>query len=927
MTYEIRPRIRRLFHLDIRRPDIAHADLDAELAFHVEARAQQLAARGLSAEDARYEALRKLGISNPPTRAQLHSSVERKERRMARREWFHDLTQDIKYAYRGLLRRPGFAAIAVVTLAIGIGANTAIFSAVNALLLRSLPFPAPEQLMEISLVPPAEGAPHGRPAPRGPDSAERLTPWSFRKFTLYRDQQRSFASTALWADQAVNITDGDAERADAEHVTARYLATLGLAPQAGSDFPVEIDAHGGAPAIVLISEGLWQRRFNRDPAAVGQTIAIDGTAHQVIGIMPREFRGLSGRAELLLPITRQDQAQLDEPWSLQYAQIGRLKRGVTEEQARSEAATVGVRVYEATPMDAGIVRSGSLSAWSATARSLNGTRVSPTVRQSLFVLFGAVGFVLLIACVNLANLLLGRATARRREIGVRLALGARRGRLIRLLLTESVLLALVGGAASVLVAWYGTRALSAANPVAALQAQNIAGLGMVGFDNIRLDASALLFAFGISLAVGVLFGLVPALQSTNPRLQEQIKSGEDIPLSARRFRTVTSRRVLVVAEVALAIVLLAGAGLMIRSLDRLMGVDTGFSADNVLTMRLNVPQQVSRDSLPGFYDELLGRIQALPGVTGAALADCPPLAGGCNGTLIAFPDRPAVAEGEAPSIGVHWVTPGWFRTMGVSLKRGRLFSDADRIGTPKVMLISESAARKYWPGEDPIGKRAAVFQGGFHDGATVIGVVGNVRFGTIDSLPVPDAYISYQQSPRPRMMIFARTANDPEALVALARATVRELLPSYPAYDIQTMESRVAVASTQARLSAILLALFAATALVLAVMGIYGVMSFAVAQRRREIGVRIALGAARGDVLAMVVREGVGLAAIGVTIGLAGALVLSRVLRTLLYGVSSTDPLTYVSVVALLAAAALAASWFPARRATLVQPTEALRGV
>ena len=384
---------------------------------------------------------------------------------------------------------------------------------------------------------------------------------------------------------------------------------------------------------------------------------------------------------------------------------------------------------------------------------------------------------------------------------------------------------------------------------------------------------------------------------------------------------------LVVAEVALAIVLLAGAGLMIRSLDRLMGVDTGFTADNVLTMRLNVPQQVSRDSLPGFYDELLGRIQALPGVTEAALADCPPLAGGCNGTLIAFPDRPAVAEGEAPSIGVHWVTPGWFRTMGVSLKRGRLFADADRIGTPKVMLISESAARKYWPGEDPIGKRAAVFQGGFHEGATVIGVVGNVRFGTIDSLPVPDAYISYQQSPRPRMMIFARTANDPEALVALARATVRELLPSYPAYDIQTMESRVAVASTQARLSAILLALFAATALVLAVMGIYGVMSFAVAQRRRETGVRIALGAARGDVLAMVVREGVVLAAIGVTIGLAGALVLSRVLRTLLYGVSSTDPLTYVSVVALLAVAALAASWFPARRATLVQPTEALRSV
>jgi predicted permease len=628
MAYEIRPRIRRLFHLDIRRREVIHAGFDAELEFHIESRVQQLMARGLSADAARDEALRKLGISDPTTRAQLHSSVERKERRMARREWLNDLSQDLRYAARGLLRRPGFAAIAVITLAIGIGANTAIFSAVNALLFRALPFPAPEQLMEISLVPPPAGAPHGRPAGPGADNADRLTPWSFRKFALYRDHQRAFASVALWADQPVNITDGDAERANAEQVTARYLATLGLAPQAGSDFPAEIDARGGAPAIVLISEGFWQRRFNQDPAAVGQTIAIDGTAHEVIGIMPRGFRGLSGRADVLVPITRQDQAQLDEPWSLNYSQIGRLKRGVTPEQARSEAATVGVRVYEATPMDAAVVRSGSMSAWSATARSLDATRVSPTVRQSLYVLFGAVGFVLLIACVNLANLLLGRATARRREIGVRLALGARRGRLIRLLLTESVLLALLGGAASVLVAWYGTRALSAANPMAALQAQNIAGLGMVGFDNIRLDAPALLFTFGISLAVGVLFGLVPALQSTNPRLQEQIKSGEDVPLNVRRFRAVTSRRVLVVAEVALAIVLLAGAGLMIRSLDRLMGVDTGFNADNVLTMRLTVPPgQLSRDSLPGFYDELLTRIQALPGVTQAALADCPPLAG------------------------------------------------------------------------------------------------------------------------------------------------------------------------------------------------------------------------------------------------------------------------------------------------------------
>jgi putative ABC transport system permease protein len=357
-----------------------------------------------------------------------------------------------------------------------------------------------------------------------------------------------------------------------------------------------------------------------------------------------------------------------------------------------------------------------------------------------------------------------------------------------------------------------------------------------------------------------------------------------------------------------------------------MGVDTGFNARNVLTLRLNVPpSQVPRDSLAGFYAELLRRVHALPGVTQAALADCPPLAGGCNGTILGFPDRPEAPAGDPPAIGVHWVTPGWFSTMQVPLKRGRLFTDADRDGAPRVLVISEAAATKYWPGEDPIGRRAAVFQGGFHEGATIIGIVGNVRFGTIDSLPVPDAYISYLQSPRGRMMVFARTANDPEALIGLARATVRELSPSYPAYDVQTMESRVAVASTQARLSALLLGLFAATALTLAVMGIYGVMSFAVTQRRREIGVRIALGAERSDVLRMVVGEGVMLAAIGVVIGVAGALALGRVLASLLYGVEAHDPPTYAAIVALLALAALAASWVPARRAAGVQPTEALR--
>ena len=925
MSYEIRPRIRRLFHLGIRRRDLLERDLDTELQFHFESRVQHLIDRGLSPEAARAEALRRLGNTTADGRARLYASAARRDHIMAMREWFDDLAHDARYAVRGLVRRPGFTAVAILTLAVGIGANTAIFSAVNALLLRSLPFPTPERLMDISLTGPPDGV-AGSPVP-GPDGtiAHRLHPWSFAKFALFRADQRSFTEVALWFDQAVNVTEGDAERVSAEHVTARYLSTLGLAPRAGSDFPHEIDVRGGAPAIILISDGYWQRRFNSDPAAIGQTIAIDGEAHEVIGVMPAGFRGLSGNADLLIPITRQPQEQLDEPWSLMYKLVGRLKPGITPGQAQREAVALGTRIYELTPM-AHRPEGGAQTPWGAIARPLDATRVSAPVRQSLVVLSGAVGFVLLIACVNLAGLLLGRATVRRREIAVRLALGARRRRLVRLLLTESVLLALLGGVASVAVAWWGTRALSAASPLASLQAQNLGGLGLIGFEQIRLDAVAMLFTFGVSLVVGVLFGLVPALQATNPQLQSQLKGGEDMPLASGRLRAVSSRRVLVVAEVALAIMLLAGAGLMIRSLDRLLEVDTGFDGSSVLTMRLNVPPgEVPRDSLAGFYNELLQRMRALPGVTDAAFADCPPLTGGCNGTVIGFPDRAEPSGGSPPSIGVHWVTPDWFRTLRIPLRSGRLFAETDRVGTPRVLLISETAARKYWPNEDPIGKRAAVFQGGFHEGATIIGVVGDVRFGTIDSLPVPDAYISYLQSPRGRMMVFARTANDPLALAGVVREVVRELSPRYPAFDIRTMEARVAVASAQARLSATLLALFAGTALALAVMGIYGVMSSAVAQRTREIGVRIALGASRGSVLRMVVREGTGLAAIGVVIGLAGALALTRLLRSLLYGVSATDPATYTAIVLVLGLAAFAASWLPARRAAGVQPSEALR--
>jgi putative ABC transport system permease protein len=530
--------------------------------------------------------------------------------------------------------------------------------------------------------------------------------------------------------------------------------------------------------------------------------------------------------------------------------------------------------------------------------------------------------VLLIACVNLANLLIARATARKQEIAVRLAIGAGRGRLVRLLVTESLVLALCGGAASLVVASAGTRLLSAINPQETLRVQGLeGGIGAVGFEAIRLDASALLFTFVVTVVVGLLFGLAPAIGATRPSLVRDLRDGT----SGAGRRTGASRRVLVVAEVALALVLLAGSGLMIRSLGNLLAVDPGFDGQDVLTLRLSLPAgTIAPDSLPGFYEQLQAEISGVPGVQQVSLADCPPLSNGCNGTIMTIADRPQSATGNA-MVGVHWVSPDWFGTMRVPLKRGRLFETADRSGAPKVVLINEAAARQYFGGEDPIGKRVAVYQGGFHTGAEVIGIVGDVRYGTIDSTARPDAYISYNQSRIGRMMIFARTTGDPSSFAPAVRAAVARVVPEAPVYDIQSMSARIATATAQTRFSAVLLGLFAIVALSLAVMGIYGVLSFAVAQRTGEIGIRMALGAERGTVLAMVLRDAAVLAAMGLGLGLAAALAVNRVLRTMLFDVTTTDPLTYVAMALTLGLAVLIASVVPARRASRVDPVIALR--
>jgi putative ABC transport system permease protein len=526
--------------------------------------------------------------------------------------------------------------------------------------------------------------------------------------------------------------------------------------------------------------------------------------------------------------------------------------------------------------------------------------------------------------VNVANLLLGRASARRREIAVRLAIGAGRGRLVRLMLTESVLVAAIGGTASVFVAWLGTRALSAVNP-AALRLQRGAALGVVTFSSISLDWTALTFTFSVTLLVGVMFGLAPALHATRASLSDALKDGGGGPDRMRDGRAPTGRRLLVVAEVALALVLLAGSGLMLRSLVKLLATDGGFDAKNLLTVRVTIPPGgLARDSLPGFYTQLVDRLRAVPGVRNAAIGDCAPLSGGCNGTLIELMDRPKVDFAHMPSVGVFWATPDWFATVGVPLRRGRLFTAADRTGMPKVVLVNETAARKFWPNENPIGKRVGIGQGGFSDGAEVVGIVGDVRQWA-DSLAKADVYLPYYQSPTSRMMIFLRTATDPAALGTAVRAAIHELAPQYPIYDMQPMTERATAATARARFSAALLGLFALTALSLAVIGIYGVMSLAVSARTREIGIRIALGADQRRVRRLVVWEGLSLVTAGAAIGIAGALVCTRVLQTMLFDLTPSDPVTYAGIVALLGIAATAASWIPARRASRVDPVVALR--
>jgi len=901
MRFELRPGVRRLLRLPLQTRASATHDADEELESVITSRVEHLVARGMSPENARTEALRRVGASLDDTRRKLHRSAHQRERRMRLSEFVDSVRQDIRYAARGLVRRLGFTVMSVLTLAIGAGATTTIFSAINVLLLRPLPFARPSELTQLSLILPAEG---GEPS--------SVLGWSYPMFAMFRDAQRVFSDEAVYTAAELTLTSGDVERVTGEYVGATYLRVLGLSPAVGRDFDRALDAHAGAPHEAIISYALWQRRFNADPAIIGRVIDIDREPWTVIGVGPHDFRGLLGKADILLPVMAAPAGQLaaqNYPFWL----VARRAPGVSEAQAASATAILGARVGDAFPNPMGKLK------WQASASPLDDARLNPTIKRSLFVLLGAVALVLGIACVNVANLLLGRASARKREIAVRVAIGAGRARLIRLLLTESLMLAFLGSIASVGVAWLGVRALDTVDPGAATSGAPIRAyaLGTLSFSSIALDWRALAFTLVVSLVVGLLFGVAPALVAARESSADALKG--DRSGGSRG----SGRRALVVAEVAVALVLLTGAGLLMQSLAKLINADTGFDARNVLTVRIAVPPgSIRRDSMPGFYSEILDRVRAVPGVRDAALGLCAPLDGYCFRTPLSRSGAPRTYL-ESSMTGVEWVSATWFSVMRVPLKRGRVFTAGDRFAAPRVALLNESAAKKFFGSEDPIGKHISTGLGGMND-AEVVGIVGGVR-QRADSVPGAAIYVSYEQFPQPRMMVFVRVGRDPASIGSEIRRAVHDVAPQLPVYDMQTMAQRTATATAQARLRAVVLAAFAVTALLLAAIGIYGVLSFAVTARTREIGIRIALGAERARVQRLVVGEGMALVCIGGAIGLAGALAATRVLRTFLFELTPSDPVIYTSVVLVLAAAAMLASWIPARRAARIDPTVALR--
>jgi putative ABC transport system permease protein len=803
------------------------------------------------------------------------------------------LLQDLRYAFRVLIKSPSFTAIAVLTLALGIGANTAIFSVVNAILLRPLPFHDSSRIMLI-----AEKSKYSNPSV------------SYQNFVDWRDQSHSFESVQGMRASTITLTGaGEPERLDARWVTSGLFPLLGVNARLGRTFRDDEDGAGAAPAVV-ISYGLWQRRFGGATDVLDKSINLDSRPYTVVGVLPRAFEFLRAD-DVYLPFTPWAKTLPDDRnWHPGILAIGRLKPGVSREQANTEMVAIAKRLEEQYP----IYNTGT----GAEVIPLQ-EQVVKNVRPALLLLVGAVSFVLLIACANVANLLLARAAYRGREVAIRASMGAGRARLIRQLLTESILLSLAGGIFGLLLAW------ASLGPLLNISAGSLPPAFTIG-----LNRSVLLFTVLVSVITGLVFGIAPALRATRLDLRETLNEGSRGSTSGPGHQRL--RGILIASEFALAMLLLVGAGLLLRSFSRLQDVSTGFQPDHLLVADLPLSQTAyaKPEQRYGFFDRLVGRAQTLPGVRSVGAASALPVSG--TGGLLHFNiyGRPPKTPNDYIAAGYRAVTANYFETLSVPLLQGRLLTPADKENTPAVVVINATMAKTYFAGENPLGKRMQV--GAIPESDVpwmeVVGVVGDVTQG-LGLEPKSEMYLPYRQAdqvlPVFQLSVVLRTAGDPHQQAAALRSALAEIDPNQPLVKVRTMEDNMAATVAQPRFRTWLIGIFAGLALMLAAVGIYGVMSYSVTQRTSEIGIRITLGAQPVDVFRIVLGEGLRFALIGVAVGVAGGLVLTRLLSTFLYGVSTTDPLTFFVVAILLIAVSVAACFFPARRATRVDPIVALR--
>jgi putative ABC transport system permease protein len=796
------------------------------------------------------------------------------------------LLRDIRYGVRSLAKRPAFALIAAITLALGIGANTAIFSVVNTVLLRPLPYRDAERIVTIWQNNAKAGLPRNDVAPAN--------------FLDWQEQSRSFESMAGIEPFGFSmIGNGEPERFQAWLVTAGFFETLGRGPALGRTFTSE-DYQSGKERVVVVSHGLWQRRFGADQNLIGQKLTLNGQPYTVVGVMPPEFQFPADREIWAPRVLREYDRKLRAPtyWNV----IARLKPGVTINQAREDMNGIAGRLAAQYPDTNG--------GMGATLVSLP-EQVTGNVRSALWILLGAVGFVLLIACANVANLLLVRGAERNREFAIRSALGAARVRLIRQLLTESVLLALLGGIGGLLMSSWGVRLIL-----------SLGSARIPRIEHVRLDWRVLLFALGLSLITAVLFGLIPATQFSRPELQSTLKEGgRGAAIGSTRHWL---RNALVISEMAVALVLLTGAGLLVRSFVSVTRVNPGFEKDRVLALQVFLGRNQKPEQITAFYDQALEKVGSTPGVQSAALVASPPFINLEQDAPFTIQGQAPPPKGKEPSAFYTEVSPGYLSALTVPLLRGRFFTKFDKSDTTLVVVVNQNMARRYFPNEDPVGRKLTVIFDQPEE-REIVGVIGDVLHSGLDTTARPEMFVPYSQSPTSQMTFVVKTTPDPASMLPAVKSAIREVNRNQTFSKTATMDQLVSDSLQQRRFNLFLLVSFGVLALLLAGIGVYGSINYSTRQRTHEIGLRMALGAQAGDVLRLVVGNGLTLSLIGIAIGLIASFALTRLMKGLLFGISATDPVTFIAISLLLAVIGLLASWIPARRATRVDPLVALR--